>query len=429
MFPNLFKPSKTDYWYRSENWDKEHRELFELKLNKSRGNDNKAQYMRIKATYMSYSSNPKIRKAARDLFKRVTDDYPEEDFSVIEAYYQLGISYESEGDIKNAEKYYRECIAYKKNLKRKSVIFVPVEQKLADLLANSNKAEKRKEAKAILEDLYTRKDLTDEEMKILKILSKNNSYQLQSLVERPFEKIKEIINNYYQRKPVIDSLNAAGIKIKDLDYFLYPDYKKEINEKSLTILADWLKKDHLSDDAKSTIIHVLINFPTAKKYIFDSVLERYKSADPNYINKLGYKTGIPIELGNAVIRWVDDTHAETVFSLLKSKKFRDDGWLISSMANFKKTENVKRATALVVKKLEESNLSNAQLWTFINILRKLKAVKTKMIIYPFTNFPHNYKRTIKLDPKKVGYTSDGEVKAEAKKAIAKFDKHEVTKLA
>ena len=74
MFSKLFnKPPKPDDWYRTEDWGKADQELFELKLNKSRGSYNKAQYMRIKATYMSHSTNPAVRKAARELLNIVTD--------------------------------------------------------------------------------------------------------------------------------------------------------------------------------------------------------------------------------------------------------------------------------------------------------------------------------------------------------------------
>jgi len=77
MFSKIFKKSPApDEWFRSEKWGKKDQELFELKLSKSRGNFHKAQYMKIKAYYMSNSSNFGIRKAARDLFKRVTTYYP-----------------------------------------------------------------------------------------------------------------------------------------------------------------------------------------------------------------------------------------------------------------------------------------------------------------------------------------------------------------
>ncbi len=422
MFSKLFnKPPKPDDWYRTETWGKEDQELFELKLSKSRGNFQKAQHMGIKAYYMSDSKDPEIRKAARELFIRLTNEYPEEAFSVEEAYFQLAESYQADGDIKNAEKYYRECIAYKKNLKKKSGIYVPVEQSLANLLAYSNNPEKRKEAKVIEDDLYTNKSLTDEEMRIVKILSRGNKYQLQSLVERPIDQIRTIIADYYQRKPIVEALNAGGIKINLLGDFLYPEYKNAVADKTVTILVDWLKKDSLAYDVKISIIGVLIEFPIAKKYAFDMIIEFYKSADPNYTNERGYKTGIPIELGNAMLRWVDDVHAETVFDLLESKKFNDDGWLIRSLANLKRPDNVKKAIKILLQKLKKPNLPNSKLWTFIYVLRKLKAVETRKIVYPFTNFPENYVRTIEIDPQKYGYTSNGEVRAEAKKAIIKFD--------
>lgn len=427
MFSKLFtkKLPKTDDWFRSENWSKKDREFFELKLSKSRSTFHKAQYMKIKAIYMSSSNNPGIRKAARDLFKRVTEDYPKEDFSVIEAYYQLGKSYESDGNIKNAERYYRECIAYKKNLGRRSGIYVPVEQSLANLLAKSKDKEKKQEAKAIEEDLYTNKSLTKEEMDILRILSRNNKYQLQSLVKSSKERLDRILREYYQRQPIVEDLRNHGIIMSDLYDPRYPEFKDEWYEKAVPLLVEWLKKGSLSYNTRASIMHVLLEIPNSKKLTFDIVLDIYKTVDIKKKDDWGYHTQLPMMLGNAVMRWADDEHAESIFNLLQDKRLkenREDGWFLQGMTNFKKPENAKKAIDILVQRLDKSNLPNAELWTLLYCLRKLKAVEAREIIEPFTRFPGNYKRTIELDPKVYGYTSNGEVRAEAKKAIAKFDK-------
>lgn len=264
--------------------------------------------------------------------------------------------------------------------------------------------------------------MTKQQLRVLKILSRNNEPSFKQLLQRPPEHIDRLIKSYYQRKPVIDDLNSHRIKINDLEDMIYPDFKEELFQKALPILVKWLKKEPLPNHVKASIIHVLIEKPIAKKNVFNIIINIYRSTDPNYRDEWGTKTDLPIFLGNAFLRWADDDHSDIIFKLLDDKKFRDDDFLLSSVSNFKKPENIKKATKLLMQELQKPNLPNARLATIILALRKLKAVEARDLIYPFMNFPNNYKRTIEIDPKKYGYTSDGEVRSEAKKAIAKFDK-------
>jgi len=149
--------SQKDDWFRSENWKKEDQELFESKLSKARGSFNKAQYLRIKASYMSRSKKPEIREAAREVFKRVINEYPTEIAEVKQSYEQLGESYQFEGKYDEAEKMYRMTIKiHNKNADYQN-FNIYSEFFLAELLVLSNDKEKNKEAEIIFNELIKRK--------------------------------------------------------------------------------------------------------------------------------------------------------------------------------------------------------------------------------------------------------------------------------
>src|SRR3990167_1872865 len=99
------------------------------------------------------------------------------------------------------------------------------------------------------------KQLTKEELSVLKILSRNNEPSFQLLLRRSPEQIDRLIKLYYQRKPIIEDLKNKGIKINDLGDMMFNDFKKESFKGALPLLVEWLKKKDLSYHVKASIIH------------------------------------------------------------------------------------------------------------------------------------------------------------------------------
>lgn len=271
-------------------------------------------------------------------------------------------------------------------------------------------------------------NLTKEQIRVLKLIS-TNDLDFQNLSRSSSEKIERWVKQYYQDKPVIDDLNNHGIKITKFYDMLYPNFSEEQFAKAIPILVKWLKNKELHNHIKASIIQALLEKPISKNYAFDIIIDIFKSTDKNYRDEWGFQTDLPMMLGNAFLRWTDDDHAEIIFNLLRDKKFREDDFLLGSISNFKKPDNIKKATQLLMRELQKPNIYNARLGTILSTLRKLKAVDARELIYPFTDFPNNYKRTIEIDPKKYGYITDTEIRNEAKKTIAKFDKIKKAKTA
>lgn len=266
------------------------------------------------------------------------------------------------------------------------------------------------------------KNLTDEQKKILKIFSSNNYLQYQDLIRSTPEQIDRMVKRYYEEKPIIDDLNTLGIQINILSDMKYPDFNKKSYEKAIPTLVDWLKKKDLSYHVKASIIGALIVKPISKQYAFDTIIELFKTADRNYRDENGFQTDLFIYLGNAFTRWVDDSHANTVFDLLKYKHNKEDGFLLSSLINLKKPENKQNAIELLMNEMQIQDQTNGLLLTSIAALRKLKAIKAKPLLESFTTYPKNYIRTKAMDEKEHGFVSDTEVRNEAKKAIKSFNK-------
>ena len=98
--------SKED-WYRNTEWNDQIESEFKARLKRSRGNSNKAQYLRIQASYLLDSSKTENQKKGIQLMERVINDYPEETFSTIRGHEQLGDYYLKNGNYKEAERHFR----------------------------------------------------------------------------------------------------------------------------------------------------------------------------------------------------------------------------------------------------------------------------------------------------------------------------------
>jgi len=148
-----------DDWYRNKSWDNEVEADFEARLKRSRGAFNKAQYLRIQASYLLDSSDKKIQLVGVSLMERLIKDYPTEEFSAIFGQEQLGDFYLDKKDYKQAEHFFRVVTNYYQDTKSRSGTTTLGDLKLAETILRSNQTEKFEEAYQLVID-YPISDLT-----------------------------------------------------------------------------------------------------------------------------------------------------------------------------------------------------------------------------------------------------------------------------
>lgn len=97
-------------WFRSSTWSPEIAEAFEARLKRARA-WNHAQYLRIQGVHLAAQNDEALRGVGRDLFRRVVDDYGDNDhFEALTALENLGDSLAAEGMDGPAEIAYREVL-------------------------------------------------------------------------------------------------------------------------------------------------------------------------------------------------------------------------------------------------------------------------------------------------------------------------------
>jgi hypothetical protein len=148
-----------DDWYRQTTWDDEIEADFEARLKRSRGAFNKAQYLRIQASYLLDSSDKKNQSVGLTLMERLIKDFPTEEFSVIFGQEQLGGFYLGNKAYKEAEDFFRVVTDYYRNKKSRSGTSALADLKLAETILRSNQMEKFEEAYQLVID-YPVSELT-----------------------------------------------------------------------------------------------------------------------------------------------------------------------------------------------------------------------------------------------------------------------------
>lgn len=139
-------------WYRNKTWDNEVEADFEVRLKRSRGASNKAQYLRIQASYLLDSSENKNQLIGLSLMERLIKDYPTEEFSVIFGQEQLGDFYFERKDYEKSEHFFRVVTNYYQEKKSRSGTSALADLKLAETILRSNQTDKFEEAYQFVSD-------------------------------------------------------------------------------------------------------------------------------------------------------------------------------------------------------------------------------------------------------------------------------------
>jgi len=133
-------------WYRNETWNDEIAAAFEARLDRSRGDSNKAQYLRIQAGYLLNSSYTQTQLAGLLLMERLVTNYPQEQFETIFAQEQLGDYYLNIGNYEKAEHYFRNVVKYCKRRRSTSGTSGMADLQLAKTILSSDQTGKFEEA-------------------------------------------------------------------------------------------------------------------------------------------------------------------------------------------------------------------------------------------------------------------------------------------
>ena len=136
--------SKED-WYRNTNWNDQIEAEFEARLKRSRGNYNKAQYLRIQASYLLGSDIKSLQEKGIEYMLRVIRDYPEEHSSTIFGNEQLGDFYLKKKSFDKAEKHFRKVTDYYYAETRSGTSGL-ADLKLCETILNSEQVEKFEDA-------------------------------------------------------------------------------------------------------------------------------------------------------------------------------------------------------------------------------------------------------------------------------------------
>lgn len=139
-----------DDWYRNTTWNTEIEADFEARLKRSRGTFNKAQYLRIQASYLLDSPVKENQRKGVELMERLIKDFPTEDFSVIFGQEQLGDFYLKQNDYKKAEHFFRVVTNHYQVSKSRGGTSAMADLKLAETILRSNQNDKFNEAYAFV---------------------------------------------------------------------------------------------------------------------------------------------------------------------------------------------------------------------------------------------------------------------------------------
>jgi len=263
-------------------------------------------------------------------------------------------------------------------------------------------------------------NLTEDQKKVLMILSNNNKYQYEDLLHSTPEDLNRMIQGYYEEKPILDDLSKHGVKVSTLYYLLAKDFDEKSYEKAIPILIHWLQKEDVSNTTKAEIVKALGSRLVSKPYSFDVILDQFKKLSTEDLQRReGFYNWYVIILGNIISSWIDDAHADTLFNLLESDKNRDNSFLLYALAKLKNAENKQKAISLAINELNQPNHSNEAIVNLMGILKQFKVSQSKKLIESFLEFPKNYTR--KTYKNGFGTVKDKDIRKVAQKTLSSLE--------
>jgi tetratricopeptide (TPR) repeat protein len=206
-------------WFRGAEWDKETQDLFEKKLKMSRDSYNKAQYIRIKASYLLSSKDPFKESEGCRLMERLINEYPNEISHVMFAYEQLGDFYFNGKKYDEAEFNYRQCVSFYRENGRSGTSGIG-DIKLAETIVTTKQPDKYPEMYHLLSDEFKKNDgsltLNDDIFRYYSVLAKlSDGLGKKEEAKQYAEKSLQLSTN---KEPQLDTYPQLGvIKVSDED--------------------------------------------------------------------------------------------------------------------------------------------------------------------------------------------------------------------
>lgn len=199
-------------WFRGIAWDKETQHFFENKLKRLRDPYNKAQYIRIKASYLLASGESLIEAEGIRLMERLIKEFPNETSHVMFAYEQLGDYYFAQKNYREAELNYRQSISFYKLHGRSGSSGIG-DIKLAEAVFNTGRTDAFPEVYYLLTDKFKKTGgkllLNDDMFRYYSVLAKiTNVIGEKGEAKEYAEKALQLAEN---TEPQLDNFPKLGI--------------------------------------------------------------------------------------------------------------------------------------------------------------------------------------------------------------------------
>lgn len=213
---------ETEEWCRNTNWDSDIESAFEVRLKRSRGAYNKAQYLRIQATYLLESSDMNTQLVGVKLMERLIRDYPTEKSTTIFGHEILGDYYFKAGHYDKAQLHYRLVTEHYITKNTRSGTSGIADLKLAETILTANWTEKFEEAYNICKNYPLHKLIFNREKfyytalmaQICERLNKKEEAKEFALAAIEISKITE---SQFTRHKTVGLVNATDKQLETLE--------------------------------------------------------------------------------------------------------------------------------------------------------------------------------------------------------------------
>jgi len=215
----------TDDWYRNTTWNSSIETDFEARLKRSRGAYNKAQYLRIQASYLLGSRDKNVQAIGLRLIERLINDFPTEEFSTVFGHEQLGDYYLENEDFEKAEAHFRVVTNHYKSRQSRSGTSAMADLKLAETILTSDKSDQFQEAYNLCKE-YPRDELRFNSDKfyyaslLARLCSEMNKKEEAKEYAKAAIEISKITEPQFSRHKTVGLVNARDKQLQTLQRIL-----------------------------------------------------------------------------------------------------------------------------------------------------------------------------------------------------------------